>query len=116
MRKLIENGNVYLALPPLFKVIKGKNSYYAKDENALNELRKQLGNDVVVLRFKGLGEMDSDELHETVMDKEKRILKQITIEDAIQSDRMFTILMGEDVEPRKEFIMANAKFAKNVDV
>ena len=116
MRKLIENGNVYLALPPLFKVIKGKNSYYAKDENNLAQLTKELGNDVVVLRFKGLGEMDADELQETVMDKGKRILKQITIEDAIQADRMFTILMGEDVEPRKEFIMANAKFAKNVDV
>ncbi len=115
-RKLIENGHVFLAQPPLFKVIKGKNSHYAKDENALNTLTKELGNDVVVLRFKGLGEMDADELHETVMDKEKRILKQITIEDAIQADRMFTILMGEDVEPRKEFIMANAKFAKNVDV
>ena len=116
MKKLIENGNVFLALPPLFKVIKGKSSYYAKDEKALEELKKELGNDIVILRFKGLGEMDADELHETVMDKEKRILKQITIEDAIQSDRMFTILMGEEVEPRKEFIMANAKFAKNLDV
>ncbi|MBI2672407.1 DNA topoisomerase IV subunit B, partial [Candidatus Woesearchaeota archaeon] len=116
MRKLIENGNVYLALPPLFKVIKGKSSYYAKNEKALEELKKELGNDVVILRFKGLGEMDADELHETVMDKEKRILKQVTIEDAIQTDRMFSILMGEDVEPRKEFIMTNAKFAKNVDI
>src|SRR3989344_4426562 len=97
MKKLIENGNVFLALPPLFKVIKGKSSYYAKDEKALEELKKELGNEIVI-------------------DKEKRILKQITIEDAIQSDRMFTILMGEEVEPRKEFIMANAKFAKNLDV
>ena len=116
MRKLIENGHVYLAQPPLFKMIKGKNSFYAKDESNLAELSKELGSEVVVLRFKGLGEMDSDELHETVMDKEKRILKQVNIEDAIQADRMFTILMGEEVEPRKEFIMANAKFAKNVDV
>jgi DNA gyrase subunit B len=116
MRKLIENGHVYLAQPPLFKIIKGKNSFYAKDESNLEELRKELGIDVVVLRFKGLGEMDSDELQETVMDKEKRILKQVNIEDVIQADRMFTILMGEEVEPRKEFIMANAKFAKNVDI
>ncbi len=115
-RKLIENGYIYLAQPPLFKVLKGKTSHYAKDENDLSELKKQLGNEVIVLRFKGLGEMDSDELQETVMDVEKRVLKKVQIEDAVEADKMFTILMGEEVEPRKEFIITNAKFAKNVDV
>ena len=115
-RKLIENGYIYLAQPPLFKVLKGKTSHYAKDENDLLNLQKELGNDIVVLRFKGLGEMDSDELQETVMDTEKRVLKQVRIEDAVEADKMFTILMGEEVEPRKDFIIANAKFAKNVDV
>jgi len=116
MRQLIENGYVYVAQPPLFKVLKDKKSFYSKDEQALSGLLKELGNNVVVLRFKGLGEMDSHELHETVMDTEKRILKQITIEHALEADRMFSMLMGEEVEPRKEFIMANAKFVKNLDV
>ncbi len=116
-KQLIENGNVYIAQPPLFKVIKNKKSYYSKDEKTLAELLKEIGEEnCVVMRFKGLGEMDSDELHETVMDTQKRILKQVGIEDAIEADSMFSILMGEEVEPRKEFIMANAKFVKNLDV
>ncbi len=114
-KQLVENGNIYVAQPPLFKVIKGKTSYYARDESALAELLSGLGENVVVLRFKGLGEMDSNELQETVMDIEKRTLKQVKIEDAVEADRMFSILMGEDVEPRKEFIMQYAKEA-NLDV
>lgn len=114
-RELVERGNIYMAQPPLFKVLKGKKSYYARDEKALEELRNELG-EIVVLRFKGLGEMDSHELEETVMDVNSRILKQVSIEDAVESDRMFSVLMGEEVEPRKEFIMSNAKFVKNLDV
>jgi len=116
MRQLIENGHVYVAQPPLFKVLKGKISYYARDESALNELIKKLGDNVITLRFKGLGEMDSDELQETVMDPEKRILKQVAIEDAVEADKMFSMLMGEEVEPRRDFIINNAKFVKNLDV
>ena len=115
-RQLIENGNVYIAQPPLFKVLKGKTFQYARDEVALKDLVKELGDNTVVLRFKGLGEMDSHELEETVMNSEKRILRKIKIEDAIEADRYFSILMGDDVEPRKDFIIANAKFAKNLDV
>ena len=115
-RKLIENGNIFIAQPPLFKAIKDKKSYYALDEEALSRVLKEMGDNVVVLRFKGLGEMDSDELHETVMDTEKRVLKQVAIEDGVESDKMFSMLMGEEVEPRKEFIMKNAKFVRNLDV
>ena len=115
-KQLIENGNMFVAQPPLFKVLKGKQSYYARDENVLSELSKQLGENVVILRFKGLGEMDSDELRETVMNPETRILKKVTIEDAVEAERMFSMLMGDEVEPRKEFIMTNAKFVKNLDV
>ena len=116
LKQLIENGYIFVAQPPLFKVLKDKKSYYAKDEVALSALLKEIGNEVVVMRFKGLGEMDSHELHETVMNQEDRVLKQVTLEHALESDRMFEMLMGEDVEPRKEFIMANAKFVKNLDV
>lgn len=115
-KQLIENENIFVAQPPLFKVLKGKQSFYARDEKALDEAMQDLGDNVVVLRFKGLGEMDSHELQETVMDQEKRTLKQITIEDAVEADHMFSVLMGEDVEPRKEFIVTNAKFVRNLDV
>ncbi len=115
-KQLIENGNIYLAQPPLFKVLKGKTSHYARDETVLASVLKDLGANTVILRFKGLGEMDSHELKETVMDENLRVLKRVSIEDAVEADRMFTVLMGEEVEPRKEFIMANAKFAKNLDV
>jgi len=113
---LIENGNLFIAQPPLFKVIKGKTYSYARDENMLNEAVKQFNGEVIIQRFKGLGEMDTNELHETVMDIDKRILKQITIEDAVEADNTFRMLMGDEVEPRREFIMANAKFVKNLDV
>ncbi len=116
MKKLIENGNIYIAQPPLFKVLKGKKSYYARDNQVLKNLLEEIGGDnVVTLRFKGLGEMDSDELQETVMDINNRILKQVKIEDVIEVERIFSILMGEEVEPRKQFIMQYSKEA-NLDV
>ena len=116
MKKLIENGNIYLAQPPLFKVLKGKKSYYARDNEVLKSLLKEIGEDnVVTLRFKGLGEMDSDELQETVMNINNRILKQVKIEDVIEVERIFSMLMGEEVEPRKQFIMQYAGEA-NLDV
>ena len=115
-RKLIENGNIFIAQPPLFKIIKDKKAYYAKDDKVLSNSLKELGDNVVVLRFKGLGEMDSDELQETVMDPEKRILKQVNIEDGVESDKIFSMLMGEEVEPRREFISKYAKEVKNLDI
>ncbi|MAG78470.1 DNA topoisomerase (ATP-hydrolyzing) subunit B [archaeon] len=113
--ELVKEGYLYVAQPPLFKVIKNKKSYYVRDDRQLSELLEEIGKDVVVQRFKGLGEMDADELAETVMNTETRILKKITVEDAVASDEMFTILMGDEVEPRREFIMKNAKEA-NIDV
>ncbi len=115
-KQIIENGYLYIAQPPLFKIIKGKNSIYVRDEKLLKEKLKEIGGDVVVQRFKGLGEMDSEELRETVMDQENRILKQVTIEDVVEADRIFTILMGDEVEPRREFIQTYGKEVKNLDI
>ena len=114
-RQLIEHGYVYIAQPPLFKVIRGKTSFYVRDESSLKERLKEIGENVVIQRFKGLGEMDSEELRETVMNPETRILKRVTIEDAVLADIAFSTLMGEEVEPRRDFIMQHAMEA-NLDV
>jgi len=117
MKKLIEDGHVYIAQPPLYKVIKGKQAFYVKDDKALGEFKRELEDvNIIIQRFKGLGEMDAEELEETVMNSEKRILKQVKIEGAVEADRMFSILMGDEVEPRREFIMAHAKEVKNLDI
>ena len=116
VKQLIEKGNIFIAQPPLFKAIINKRTYYARNETSLSRLFEEKGKDAVVLRFKGLGEMDSPELHETVMGLEKRILKKVTIEDAIEADRIFSILMGEDVDGRREFIQKYAKEVKNLDI
>jgi len=118
MKKLIENNNLFLAEPPLYRVVKNKTVHYAKDDNDLSRILNEIGNseNIVIQRFKGLGEMNADQLAETAISPATRTLRQIKIEDTVEADRMFTMLMGEEVEPRKEFIMANAKFAKNVDV
>ena len=116
MKPFIENGNIFIAQPPLFKVIVEKKTYYAKDEGSLSKLLEEKKKDAVVMRFKGLGEMDSHELYETVMNVEERILKKITIEDAVRADEMFSVLMGEEVDPRREFISKYAKEVKNLDV
>ena len=116
LRPLIEAGYIYIAQPPLFKIIKRKAYYYARDENSLKEKLGTIGSDVIVQRFKGLGEMDASELNETVMDPEKRVLKKVAIEDAALADEIFTILMGDQVEPRKEFIIKHANRVKNLDI
>ena len=116
MPKLIENGYVYLAIPPLYKLVKGKVSMYLYNDNELASKLKELGDSVGVQRYKGLGEMNPDQLWETTMDPNTRYLKRVNIEDAVEADRMFSMLMGEEVEPRKNFIMTNAKFVKNLDV
>ncbi len=120
MRPLIENGNVYIAQPPLFKVFKGKNKnleeHFAFDEAERDRLIAEMGGGAKVQRYKGLGEMDPAELKETTMNPEKRTLLKVELADAIAADETFSILMGEKVEPRREFIEANAKYVSNLDI
>jgi DNA gyrase subunit B len=114
MKPVIEGGYVYIAQPPLYKVQKGKKIAYAYKEQEMDELREEFKDGYKVQRYKGLGEMDAEQLWETTMDPSNRILKRVTIDDAMEADSVFDMLMGEDVEPRRDFIQENAVYA-NLD-
>jgi len=121
MRPLIEGGYVYAAMPPLFRLERGKTVRYAYDEKERDRISAEMrGPDgrgkVDITRNKGLGEMDFQELWDTTMNPEQRILKRITMADAVKADEIFTILMGEKVEPRREYIEQNAKRVVNLDI
>ena len=117
LKPLIEHGYVYIAQPPLYKVKKGKKEMYVYNEEHLQHLMQMIGNDGInIQRYKGLGEMNPDQLWETTMNPKKRTLVQVTIEDAEKADAIFTLLMGEEVEPRRQFIMEHAKEVVNLDI
>ena len=116
MRPLVEEGHVYIAQPPLFRITKNKRHYYAYSDNERDEIMTQLQSGYDIQRYKGLGEMDSEQLWETTMNPETRVMLQVTPSDAAQADEIFTILMGDKVELRREFIERNAKYVKNLDI
>ena len=120
MKPLLEQGYVYIAQPPLYKASRGKKDYYCYNDEQLEVLKKKIGPEAAkrlsIQRYKGLGEMDFHQLWETTMDPTKRKMIRVSMEDAMEADKIFSDLMGDNVDPRKEYIRENAKFVKNLDL
>ena len=116
LKPIIDGGFVYIAQPPLYKVSQGRKEAYAYSDEELEKVREEFGGRVSLQRYKGLGEMNPEQLWHTTMSPEGRTLIQVTIDDAIEADEVFDMLMGDDVEPRRDYIMANSKFVENLDV
>jgi DNA gyrase subunit B len=116
MRDLISNGHIYIAQPPLYRIQKGSQVIYVYSDEEKEKVLKEIGNNAIVQRFKGLGEMNPQQLWETTMNPETRRLLRIDIETASEADRLFTLLMGDQVEPRREFIMKHAREVMNLDI
>jgi DNA gyrase subunit B len=115
-KPIIEKGYLYIATPPLYRIKTGKSIRYAYSDQELQQVLKQIGEKADIQRYKGLGEMNPEQLWETTMDPERRTLKRVSIEDSMEADALFSVLMGEEVEPRKEFIVQYAKQVKNLDI
>ncbi|MBC7288869.1 MAG: DNA topoisomerase IV subunit B, partial [Armatimonadetes bacterium] len=117
MQPLIREGHLYIAQPPLYRVKVGRDTYYALDDKQLQELLNRLGSRrAIVYRFKGLSEMDPDDLAETTMDPEHRVLRQVTLEEAEEASRVISVLMGENVDLRREFLVEHAKAVHDLDL
>ncbi len=116
LKQLVDGGRIYLAMPPLYKITKGKKIHYCYSDAEKEKLLKEIGTEVGIQRYKGLGEMNPEQLWETTLNPENRILKKITVDDAVRANEIFETLMGDDVEPRKEFIMSHAQEVKELDI